>query len=1578
VNIPISHFLTILRCPQHSRALLSFQSNTTHGIRLVQHVCRHVDVDSVLSDVLVLCDAFKDISVVNACVTLLERVSISRGTGRVGQCARIMTTLYSRDALLAEAVGERATSLCAEILEDCKKLILQDSFAVEAKRKAKQIVQVACSILSVMINEAMKLRKARSEYAQYLRRLKQFEIISKLQSDSDIFLTLSESGGPSSYASVVLELLKPIVASSSLAEHSKASIHDLRRDCKPVIRNAKNWCVALCEDLKAEKVWSYAVGTIASEIAKTSGSNASVLLEVSGAFEEGSDAYFQSIIAVVLTLCNEAILQTYQLSKSMLPRDDSVAASLAAMKNMVRASQLLREHAMLSSPANVLPAALSVSTLIELFLDVSVRSDLGVGERLEKEIAVFYPTFQNPISLFQKVLPPSPILHPTWYIGDGLLLQPIDALFGGVSYCQVVSQLEPIGISSTPDDQLVALSEIIPMLETNGAHSTSLRLLAHGNSMSMSITGTHIFDSEIVANNKALSARRSLGGTVAGLTSGNIDSLLSVSFLLHLPKDTAFKIYQASLPSAIGNRDCSRILVLASIGLHLGIGTYSSGVHFSWGKQRRFVDQCNDLFRNAIWWKIFYSYDISFDPSVFSKVSDSTAKDAMQSYCEQLVWKATNKLGPKSVLSLARKFASTFGLDKYFPATALVKFLLSAPETKSKNTVSNLVHDFRCNLILAEDEVRSVLVYMPILNQVKVLRKCVLDLEKDECCAKDYDRHTMALSLYHECLSKLGACMKKSDARKKAHFEEMARIERRQDALVILSSIFDKYSIAERPAYHKMFEQLPEDPSVLLHNNMQHVGVLGSFALNNTFDSLAPLHDVLENMKSSEVLGALDVSLCPLLLLPIGYIHARSLILRLKKLIFLGEDLPSYENAVAPAVKKLANADDKADLAWWCSQQYSFGSVDQLKCLDLAYTNATLASDEVESLGQRSDEERAALDRVQRIDSARAGLSDKILAEQVLSRHDVNAIMKCLYTEILCEVQKIVSGNENYSPELLVRELLINGSLIAASSALDECVALTAPDFRRLALLVHDACQSLADRYSHVSVGKIARHLMRQWLAKGDESQISDDIQYCNPEYSGKNEGEPLNVSARLEDIEDEFVIDMKMFSSCEQSWANDSNMNSSDFSSSEEPSSMKPLSSSKERYDQMNSRVALRIAFVICFAKDYHHQNDLSSDDEDENTDKNISKTIPKAKKHRAGLFEGDRAMHHARELLNIVFAREGNASKTSCRPLFDESVSFDNNNSILSTIQEERSYIKEESQVVNKAQSFSFAMRHRAMRVASILCPHDILLRVMAEEGLVSKIDDDVINKFTFVSFVATEIEAMGLPLPHSDLVQLSSSNYASFARTIWRHHGGVSSRGLCGRFYLLLLNLCINNQTSIDWELFLSIFSELKRLELPRSLLLACECAVHSKAIDLAASEGRRDILSCVGDAVNIISSMIINELRATTESRLDQCAQGCLSTLNRLVSLIIAEQELADPVSFVNEYMTMSSHYEGVNQRHLSQGFSEVATRIMVHLTDPEQFCTVTSSASKSDNEHTSEQYANTKNLKEAIEAFERRF
>ncbi|KAK1748907.1 hypothetical protein QTG54_000846 [Skeletonema marinoi] len=345
-----------------------------------------------------------------------------------------------------------------------------------------------------------------------------------------------------------------------------------------------------------------------------------------------------------------------------------------------------------------------------------------------------------------------------------------------------------------------------------------------------------------------------------------------------------------------------------------------------------------------------------------------------------------------------------------------------------------------------------------------------------------------------------------------------------------------------------------------------------------------------------------------------------------------------------------------------------------------------------------------------------------------------------------------------------------------------------------------------------------------------------------------------MNASTRLEDIEEtsEFVIDLKMFILVN----NPGQMFEQKLTFNKRRAVIHEaffIIEGAIRSDEFKSSSSHCICHLLC--ERLSSPERISSDDDDENTDNNISfnKSILKTKKQRAGLFEGDLAMHHAQELLNIATHQLLHAD------LFDESVSFDSNNSILSTIQEERSFIKDDSRATNKAKSFSFAMRNRAMRVASILCPHDVLLRVLTEEGLVSKITDDVINKFTFASFVASEIEAMGLPLPHSDLLDelfLFRTDY--LASSWWR-----LIRGLSGRFYLLLLNLCINNQLSIDWELFVSIFSELKRLELPRSLLLACECAVQSNALELAAQ--RNELTFCRASVMLLILSPASSSMR-----------------------------------------------------------------------------------------------------------------
>ena len=927
----------------------------------------------------------------------------------------------------------------------------------------------------------------------------------------------------------------------------------------------------------------------------------------------------------------------------------------------------------------------------------------------------------------------------------------------------------------------------------------------------------------------------------------------------------------------------------------------------------------------------------------------------MQSYCEKLVWNATKNLGAHSTLLLARKFMKDYDLNKHIPPSTMIEYLLSAPdnptnleEESDKNSTNSSFVNTRHDLNQTETAVRECLAFLPTLNRNVVIRRCLVNLEKDERCAKDYERHSMVLQLYHECLDKLSSVMKKNSTRAKAHEEETSRVGRRLDALVVISSIFDKYPNEKKPEYTKMFEPLPRDPSQP-GASVRKTNVIGIDVdeRDSFFDPLAPLESVLLDDSTVAALAPL----CSLLLLPSGYLHARSLVVRFRKLKSFGSALPSFDTAVMPVVKKLRTARDKADLLWHISLQYDTGSVEQLKCLDMAHTNATIASEEAES-SKDAEEERLALERVKRVDASRAGLSDRILVDEILKRHaSTSKTVKKLYKTIIDKVHRRAQLEANYCPEHLVQALLIEGSLTAAVASLDDADEFATHHFRLLALMVHDACKSLSNRYSHVNVGKCARLLTRKWLVHGDEqseegftaAELNNDdenIRCTDVVGEDPTKSEPNSNGNEQEDTSD-FVMDMGMMSTGTWSVNNNytSGMDKGGIASANEFSALSP-SSLRESSDHHCGRVALRIAFLICFAEDYHSHSKSSpgkgNANEDDNASVNRQGTMrQKRKLVKKSCFEGDLALQHSRELLGIVFARQGSTIASTYHFLFDDSSAYDL--SILSTLPEDTT----KDEYGGKSKALSFAMRHRALRVATILCPQTVIARVVVEEMYSSDVDEDHMNKFAFASFIAMEIEAMGLPLPHSDLVQLSAIHFPSFARTIWRNHGNSSSSiGFSGRLHLLLLELVVYHHDNIDWELFMLIFSELERLELPRSLLLACECALQSRAIALAASQERNDVLQIIESATKKVAELVVHEVKANIDAAVDVDVQGCVSTLHRLTSMINAEDIHKDPTYIVEAFSSLSSQCREGGQQAVGDAFDRVVARIVVHLTDHE--------------------------------------
>ena len=1577
-------------------------NEATHVIRLVQHVCRHVDSDGVLADLLVLCDAFDStVSKVDTCVSFVHQVMVARPRTTFGNSCRsehvaaIMNELYLRDVELVECVGERLVVLCTEILEFTRHLILKKIDLDKAKQQAIVASSTACSILSAL----MKIPHRESILFSTL--LREFQRLSNLQIGCDVFLTLDELREPSSQVSVLVNLLNPCV---DLLQQESLKFGDdtLKAKLKLVIASAKHWCAILCDNpSQTLTIWSRSVGTVASHVARTTQNHACLLLlEMSGALDERTGhSPFHSAITVALTLIWRAFIETSNISNSLAvttKEDDNMrASSLLAMKSIAQASLLLREHIILFAPQSMLPSSITLDNLTELLCNISTRSDLGIGEKLERYMNVLQTgsrkhrnQLQVPVRMSRvnkNRLPATPDFHPSWYIGDGLLL-PLDMLLLSMASFQTILDIDSNecadSINSIKGTRVTSLN-IINVLQSKGAYSTSLRLMSCSDSVALSRSSCLPFSNHLETISSAL-AERSLGGIESGITSGAIDHLLSVSFLIgNLSNEKAFnvrtlgsftfayfnqsavydnrvifQIYQSALPSAISKRDFHRILILASIGVYCGVGTFSSGDVFPWKKQVKFIDQCNQFVTHAKMWSILSRYNISFDHSVFTQ-SSSINVSSMESYLEKLVWNVATQLDPKSSLVLATSFAKYYHLDKHMPVSLLIRYLLTVPEDYlpyESEKITNKTDDFRWDLIRVEKVIREVcLPQLPIVNQSKVLRKCVIALEELPQCGSDYDRHNMVLTLYRDCLNKLSSFATK-ETRKKAFVQESGYIERRLNAIILLSTTFDdSYPQENKPNYTKMFKPLPSDP-LQLSTPHESYTVLVAESPQHAFDPLAALHVALANDTTNSIAASLS-PLCSLLGLPPGFVHARSLIVKFRDMKDKREQLPSPESSVFIVAKKLISPEDRAEFLLWCSSQYEIGSSCQLKCLDLAHANATLASEQIELKGAAidTDKERYAIDRVRRIDLSRAMLSDQIIVNDVLaSNPSTPETVKSIYKGIIQRVNEQLQASE-YMPEVLVKKLLVEGSMSAAQASLDVCDSFTTSHFRSLATLIHDACRLLSTRYSHVNVGRCARAVTRRWLVHGDEIiSISDDADarekiVNNNDLAANHVAEATNITPINEDSEttSEFIMDMGKLNitSGDHAWSNQTTSGDHELfvKPDDEPLLFDSFSSQREVSCHNVSRCALRIAFLMCFAQDYHQRecNDIMSvENQDENTNINVSlyKKAPqikakfgKAARQNSSYFEGDLALAHAKELLGIVFAKYGCTIGSTFDFMFQDSI--DGSFSVL----------EDEKDMRNKA--LSFAMRHRALRVALLLCPHDVIVRVILEEGFSSDFDDDHVSKIAFGSFLAMEIEGMGLSLPHSDLSQLSVMHFPSYARTLWRNHRGVTASNLGGRLYLLILELSANHHETVDWDLLMLMIKELTRLELRRSLLLACEYMVLSKTFERAVLESRNGVLLCFSDAVKKVFEFVMNEVLESIQSRtLD--VTTCSLTVDRLLSIIWNMNE-ADLIFFADNLTTLAVKCKDRGYIEPCQVISNASTRISSHLSDPQSFCTVSS-------------------------------
>lgn len=937
-------------------------------------------------------------------------------------------------------------------------------------------------------------------------------------------------------------------------------------------------------------------------------------------------------------------------------------------------------------------------------------------------------------------------------------------------------------------------------------------------------------------------------------------------------------------------------------------------------------------------------YHVDFDPSRFEErgsiqVQEGSTGPSTAAYVASLVPEVISKLSAvhKStdlVRSIAIKFVESFGLDPILAAQKHIEYVLSPPPVIRKDsdparriegtTVGadrpDKRSDIRWDLNLCERAARESLQLIESpMKRSAVLRRCVTVLEGANECDADYDRHALVLSLYHADLSLVVAKDPNiRDLDTAAFEEELEFIERRRDALAILSSYFQGEQTVHRPPFPKFFIPLPVPFNADQRNSESLTfDILGTSdgPGRAAFDPLEPLQGFLSLGMDDAATKALAPLSIPLGLAH-GSIHVRCLIERFRRSNNDNATLPSFEHGVLPVLNRLKNSTDQCRLSEWCAAFYDDLDSQKLQCLDHGLRYAMAASSEVEKRLQyksKSDgsslatDERRALDAVKRLSDMHSTLSDRLEVNGILSSATIGmsqqfSSVEKMVRDLTDRLQESFWESTDSSPEKFVEKLLVEASLLASNACLEQDICFSVSQFRHMASVVHQACKRIADQYSHVHPGDISRRLARRWLVHGEElSMVSEELKKVRSTEDLVDRSKvdmSISVSAE-EDATVDFVMDLNedkaVWSDDIASSGHQKSVEPTSVSMEEEPSALKPDGSAREASELECTKVSLRVAFVMSFAEGYH-KSQLGDPNEEENMSSTRANSEANStfrlKKSRPGLLSRistkdtstrSSVTAHARELLRIVFAKSG-------EPKTDPTVSF------MST--EASSFAVDEKSSESNNKTLTFAMRYRALRTAAVLCPQVALENVVAEEGYIntSEAAEFSLKKCGFGAFVAKEIEEMGVPLPHSDLVQLSTMHFPSYARALWRHHRGGDIKGKRGRLLLLLLEMSLRD--SADIELASTLLTEMNKLQLPRTLLLGCECIARCKGSTRVASQSTNALLlddnetvsNAVFTAANLVLSQVHRGILSLPDGNSRQDLDKGLDTVKRIGRLV----------------------------------------------------------------------------------------
>ena len=525
-GVSAAHELFRVDNPQHAKNLLDF-------------VCRHISFESVLQDAIDLCDAFTYLSKSEASILILERAAVS---GNVPRCQALAEEMFRIDLNLAALACDRALAISCATLEDLARIVSSKfaSTSEAAKKSSIATCSAALTICEMMLSHENHRNRRTPHFGNHRQDwYNLFTRVSQLQKQHNIFVSPQCLLSTKSRFTLANKKIESLFKSSGSEDFSSASFTEGKRICSLFVGPAKS---------DASRLWLCILGGITLKLSCRHDYDSVLKFLRLGGLLNGEGGKYSNLVlvAVVMSLCQNFSVERWDESSDQRDVEE-------LMKAIIVTASVLQGSPMVYCPEQMLDTISSLLILTTTASQILKRSDGGVGERLEVfDDSLFSANNSVPAKWSarrSRPLPSSPKLHPSWYIGDGLLLPPGGALDASVLYCKESLELISSATKSTYTKVAASgVSDLNRLFSERGAHSSALGISSRYLVLATCATDDFGFGSlwQYIDYKKETMrhlTERSLGGSGNGITSVSIDSELAVPYILALPIKLAFKVH---------------------------------------------------------------------------------------------------------------------------------------------------------------------------------------------------------------------------------------------------------------------------------------------------------------------------------------------------------------------------------------------------------------------------------------------------------------------------------------------------------------------------------------------------------------------------------------------------------------------------------------------------------------------------------------------------------------------------------------------------------------------------------------------------------------------------------------------------------------------------------------------------------------------------------------------------------------------------------------------------------------------------------------------------------------------------